>query len=81
MNEEQKNDRAGVCLSRHVGQKILLNNGEIIVKVTAVRGNRIYVYVEAPRRIRIQRPAKEEDRLDRENAKAFGQDGVEYRKA
>jgi carbon storage regulator CsrA len=76
MNQEQRDDRAGMCLSRHIGQKILLNDGEIVVKITAVRGDRIYVYVEAPKRIRIQRPAKEEDRLDRENAQAFSQDRV-----
>lgn len=59
-----KKDRSGICVTRYPGQRILIG-GNIIVKVDSVQGERVYIYVEAPAEIRIERPAKEVDKAER----------------
>lgn len=61
---ERDPNRAGICFRRYPGQKIIVD-GKILIRVNAVEGGRVLLYVEAPRSVKIERPPKEQDKSDR----------------
>ena len=66
MSDQQK--RKAAVISRYPGQKIQINDS-IVVRISRIDGNRVYVYIEGPEDISVVRPAKEVDLADREEAK------------
>lgn len=56
--------RHGFCVSRYPGQRLLIQGG-IVIRVSEVKGDRVYIQVEAPEDVRVQRPSRDEDKSDR----------------
>lgn len=44
-----------LVLSRKVGEKILINDGEIVIMITDIRGDKVRVGIDAPKNISIHR--------------------------
>lgn len=55
-----------LVLSRKIGQKILLNNGEITLVVVDIRGDRVRLGFQAPPEVTIHRE-EVQDHIDRQN--------------
>lgn len=57
--------RSGVCVSRYLGQRVLINGGLVTIRINEIRSGKVTLFIEAPRETRIERPDKEQDKLDR----------------
>jgi sRNA-binding carbon storage regulator CsrA len=55
--------KSRMCISRYPGQSLMV--GETRIRIAEVRGERVYIYLEVPRELRVDRPSKEEDKASR----------------